>query len=78
MKNREWKDAENNTYYLFQTENGLIVGQVHNITHTKVWIAKIPLSVHEEVHLGQYITTDFAKRAVENYWLTQERTLLEN
>lgn len=69
---RAWKDAELFTYYYYQTKDGKIVGQVHKITHTKVWIAKI-----DEQLLGQYIDCDYAKRALEEYYLIQERTLLE-
>lgn len=78
MKNREWKDAEHGVFYFFQTDDGLIVGQVNNIGHTKIWLAKVPIRVNEELYLGHFITAEFAKRAIEKYWLTQERTLLEN
>jgi hypothetical protein len=69
---RAWKDTENDTLYLYQTVDGRIVGQVHKVTHTKVWIAKI-----DEQSLGQYISCEFAKKALEDYHLIQERTLLE-
>jgi hypothetical protein len=70
--NRAWKEAEHNTYYFYQTEDGRIIGQVHKITHTKIWVAKI-----DENNLGQYIDVDFAKKALETYYLIQERTLIE-
>ena len=78
MVNREWKDAENGTFYFFRTDNGQIVGQAYNMAHTKIFGAKIPVSASEENILGHYINVDFAKKAVENYWDIQERTLLEN
>lgn len=74
--NYDWKDAGHETHYYFKTENGLIVGQVHNIAHTKIYMAVIIVS-NEERFLGRYIGLEFAKTAIENYWLMQERTLLE-
>lgn len=76
-ENREWKDAEHNCHYYFSTENGLIVGQVYNLAHTKIWGAKINIIPNEEKSLGQYITLEFAKRAIEHYWQIQDRTLLD-
>lgn len=72
MTPRAWKDTENDTLYYYQSNDGKIIGQVHKISHTKVWIAKI-----DEHQLGQYIDRDFAKKALENYYLIQERTLIE-
>lgn len=74
----EWKDAENGTQYFFRKDDGLIVGQVYNMAHTKIFGAKIPVNATEENILGHYINVDFAKKAVENYWEIQGRTLLEN
>ena len=78
MVNFEWKDAENGTFYFFRQTDGMIVGQVYNMAHTKIFGAKIPVNASEENILGHYINADFAKKAVENYWDIQERTLLEN
>lgn len=72
-----WKDTEHDCHYFFQEEDGKVVGQVHNIAHTKIWIAKIILNHNEEKYLGQYIDCNFSKMAVENYWLIQSRTLIE-
>jgi len=78
MNSFEWKDNENDTLYYYKIENGKIVGQVHKIAHTKVWLAKIFTKIHtEEIFLGQYITNEFAKKAIENFILIDERTLIE-
>jgi len=77
MKEKAWKDTEQNHLYLYQVKNGLIIGQVYNLAHTKVWGAKINVFPNEEKYLGQYVSVDFAKRATEEYWEIQERTLLE-
>jgi hypothetical protein len=70
----EWKDADHDVYYYYGTTTGRIVGQVHKISHTKIWATK----VNEENYLGQYISLEFAKLAVEQYWDIQERTYLGN
>ncbi len=74
----DWKNAENNTHYFYKVENGHIIGQVHNVVHTQIWTAKIVHTYNDEKYLGQFITSDFAKKAVESYWNIQERTLLAN
>lgn len=76
-KSKEWKDTDNNTHYFYNLEDGMIVGQVHNVTHTKVWVSKIVFNFNEEKFIGQYVTLDFAKKAIERYWEIQDRTLLE-
>jgi hypothetical protein len=78
MVDFEWKDAENGTFYFFKKDNGLIVGQVWNYAHTKIFGAKILIVPNEEKLLGQYINVDFAKKSIERYWEIQGRTLLEN
>lgn len=72
----DWKNA-NDVYYYYQENSGLIVGQVHNVAYTKIWVAKITITPGNEKHLGQYISDQHAKIAVENYWIMQERTLIE-
>ena len=77
MKERLWKDAENGVHYYFETLNGLIVGQVYNLAHTKIWGAKIPVKHNEDLYLGNFIGCDFAKKSIEEYWNVQDRTLIE-
>jgi hypothetical protein len=76
ISTRDWRDAEHNCHYYYNTIDGLIVGQVHNISHTKIWIA-MAIAITEEKHLGRYISADSAQRAVERYWNIQDRTLLD-
>jgi hypothetical protein len=45
------------------------------LAHTTIYGAKIIDESCEEQFLGQYISFDFAKKAVEYYWSVQERTL---
>lgn len=76
---RAWKDTGENHQYFYQITNGLIVGQVYNIAHTKIWGAKVIVTPNpnDEEYLGHYINMAFACQAVEEYWNIQERTLLE-
>lgn len=77
MMNYEWKDTDHDTHYYYKTNNGCIVGQTHNISHTKIYMAIIILA-NQENYLGRFVSLEFAKKAIENYWDIQERTLLEN
>lgn len=72
---RDWRDIDKGTQYYYQVQNGLIVGQVYNMTYTSIWGAKIPISSTEEKILGQFVTLEFAKNAVEEYWDEKDRTL---
>jgi hypothetical protein len=80
MMTYEWKEGTqvSNCLYYFQKETGLIVGQVHMVTHTNIWVSKIYKSHTDEHYLGQYITLEFAKKSIENYIDVQSRTLLES
>jgi hypothetical protein len=78
MVDYDWRDSENGTYYFFRVVDGLIVGQVWNYAHTKIFGAKILIVPNEEKLLGQYVNVDFAKKSIERYWEIQSRTLLEN
>ena len=71
---REWRDIDKGVQYFYQVRDGLIVGQVYNMAYTSIWGAKIPLSATEELVLGQYVTLEFAKRAVEEHWNEKDRT----
>ena len=47
MTSYSWKDADHDCHYYFKDENGLIVGQVHKIAHTKIFIA-VAIIINEE------------------------------
>jgi len=38
----------------------------------------IIILANQENYLGRFVSLEFAKKAIENYWDIQERTLLEN
>ncbi len=71
---RDWRDVDKGVQYFYQVRDGLIVGQVYNMAYTSIWGAKIPLSSTEELVLGQYVTLEFAKHAVEEHWNEKDRT----
>lgn len=72
---REWRCINSNSHYYFQTHDGKVIGQAYNLAHTIVWGAKIPVTATDERILGQYIELEFAKRAIEEYWDSKDRTI---
>jgi len=72
---RDWRDYDKGVQYYYQAHNGLIIGQVYNLAYTSIWGAKIPVSSTEELILGQYISLDFAKEAIVDYWDEKDRTI---
>lgn len=72
---REWLNADQNCSYYFFRHSGKIVGQAFNFAHTRIWGAKIYVLPTEELLLGQYISLESAKRAIEEYWDEKDRTL---
>lgn len=68
-------------YYYHDSRTGKIVGAVNKIALQEVWIAVVYIgeytfTIHDEKHLGQYISKDFAKLAAEFFWERESRTLL--
>ena len=61
----------------YDDEDGKIVGAVYKIgNQNTIWGAKIYTEI--EGVLGQYVDSDYARKAVEYYWEVQDRTLLGN
>lgn len=72
---KDWREAPHKVWYYWKTDTGQIIGQVTNISHTDIYNSKVYVNFVEEKYLGQYINSDFARKAVENFWAIQERTL---
>ena len=77
----EWQER-GSAYYYYNTDTGKIVGNVSKIMSNDIWIALVhtgtySFTLDDERHLGQYISVDFAKDAVEHFWAVQNRTLIE-
>lgn len=78
MTKYEWKSVSDK-YYFYNISTGKIVGQagkqaLHEVFFSIVYFNES--TINEEKHLGQYISLEFAKRAVEAYWEIQNRTLI--
>lgn len=69
----KWQETPFDSELYYNELDGLIQGQVHKLgTQNIIWVAKI-----DEKILGQYISREFAKKAVEYYMEVQSRTLIE-
>ena len=72
----KWVENQFNHLY-YNEDTGLIIGITHKLGNQNVVnIAKV-YKENEEINLGQYISIEFAKKAVENYWFVQQRTFIE-
>ena len=72
---KDWKDVEHKCSYYYLRDTGRIIGQVYNLAHTNIYGAKVYSDLNEERYLGQYISCESAKKAIEHFWNIQERTL---
>lgn len=77
MNQRDWKDGDNDVLYYYGMEDGRIIGQVHKIMHTKVWVAKIIHNYNEEQYIGMFVSSHYGQQAVKRHWDIQDRTLVE-
>ncbi len=77
MSNK-WYETEFTNHFYYREETGLIIGLSHRLgTQGVIYLSKVYRN-NQEMALGQYITIDHAKRAIENYWEIEDRTLLSN
>jgi hypothetical protein len=72
---KDWRDAEHKTSYYYLRDTGRIIGQVYNLAHTNIYGARVYSELNEEKYLGQYISCEHSKKAIEHFWNIQERTL---
>jgi hypothetical protein len=76
---KQWMEKEFSQWVYFDNEDGKIIGAVYKIGNsTGIWGGKVYLANNQEGILGQFIDSDFSRRAVERYWEIQSRTLLED
>ena len=78
----DWKERDNKWYY-YNNETGKIVGTANKQALGEVCIALVytgiyTFTIDDERHLGLYIDIKSAMNAVEYFWDTQNRTLIEN
>jgi hypothetical protein len=72
---KDWRDCEHKVSYYYLRDTGKIIGHTYNLAHTNIYGAKIYGDHNEEGYLGQYISCEHAKKAIEYFWNLQERTL---
>lgn len=78
----KWERSGDN-YYYYNEATGKIVGfsskiALQEIYFGIVYTGQYTFTRDDENHLGQYISLEHAKKAVETYWDIQNRTLLEH
>lgn len=81
MKEYRWQNYSDR-YYFYDVVSGKIMGLVSKIALQDIffgvtYVGDISFTVQDEKHLGQYISLEHAKKAVELFWDVQNRTLLE-
>ena len=75
---KQWAEKEFSQWVYYDDEDGKIVGSVYKIgNQTGIWGGKIYLDNNFEKPLGQFINSDYARKAVQLYWEIDGRTLLE-
>ena len=72
---RNWHEFEQNTIYYFNVNDGSVIGQVHSFGNSVIFTATVKPDNIDKI-LGQYISRDYAKKAVERYWEIEDGTLI--
>jgi hypothetical protein len=74
---RKWQEFEHNSQFYYDESDGLVIGHVHKFGNmASIHTATVKCDNVDKT-LGQYITVSYAKKAVEQFWDIQDRTLLE-
>ena len=75
---KQWIEKEFSQWVYFDDQDGKLIGAVYKIGNsTGIWGGKVYLINNNDHTLGQYIDSDYARKAVELYWEIDGRTLLE-
>ena len=75
---KRWMEKEFSQWVYYDDTDGKIIGSVYKIgNQLGIWGAKVDVDNRESI-LGQFIDSDFARKAVERCWDILDRTLLEN
>ena len=75
---RKWTEKEYSQWVYYGELDGKIIWSVYKIgTSLGIWGAKVYSNNNEGI-LGQYIDSDFAKKAVERFWLVEDGNVIEN
>ena len=74
---KKWVEKEFSQHVYYDDADGKIIGAVYKIgNNNSIYGAKVYCEV--EGILGQYIDSDYARRAVEHFWEVQSRTVIEH
>lgn len=74
---KKWMEKEFSQFVYYDDADGKIIGAVYKIgNQNSIYGAKVYCEV--EGILGQYIDSDYARKAVEIYWDIQSRTVIEH
>lgn len=77
LEMKKWLEKEFSQWVYYDDIDGRIIGAVYKIgTQNSIWGAKVHTDL--EGVLGQYVDSDYARKAVEMFWDVQSRTVLEN
>lgn len=75
---KQWMEKEFSQWVYYDDQDGKLIGAVYKIGNsTGIWGARVYLINNNEMVMGQYIDSDYARKAVERYWEIDGRTLLE-
>ncbi len=74
---KKWMEKEFSQFVYYDDADGKIIGAVYKIgNQNSIYGAKVYCEV--EGILGQYIDSDYARKAVEIFWEIQSRTVIEH
>ena len=75
---KQWMEKEFSQWAYYDDEDGKIIGMTYKIGNsTGIWGGRVYLPNNQETTLGQFINSDYSRKAVERYWEIESRTLLE-
>ena len=74
---KRWMEKEHDNHCYYDDDNGRIIGMTTRQGLNKSIYIATALNFKLEEPLGSYVSLEYAKKAIEEFWIIQERTLLE-
>jgi hypothetical protein len=74
---RKWQEFENDSEYYYDDGDGMVIGHIHKFGNLRMIYTATVKSSNLDQGLGQFVSRDYARKAVERFWEIQDRTLLE-
>ena len=73
---KQWTEKEFSQWVYYDDKDGKIIGSVYKVgTQNSIWGAKTYTETDNV--LGQYIDSDYARKAVEKQWKIYHNTVIE-